>query len=123
MLKDVRMDDDSKYDANVEAACRVAHNSFSDCPEDQDIRNEMSIAFFNSEFHYHVNRKDLHHYSPCMTHFDTRMAVGIHATKKHELKQWASQDDLGTYYDEIHNYKEVITYYCIDNVGYLPSQN
>jgi len=106
MLKDVRMDDDSKYDANVEAACRVAYKSFEYCI-DEDIRNEMAISFFNSEFHYNVEKKYKQTYSPCSTHFETRMAIGIHAAKKHELKQWSSKDDLGTYYDEIHNYKEL----------------
>ena len=106
-LKGVRMDDDSKYDANVEAACRVAYKSFSDYCNDEDFRNEMAIAFFNSEFHYNVEKKYKQTFSPCSTHFETRMAVGIHAAKKHELKQWSSKDELGTYYDEIHNYKEV----------------
>ena len=58
----------------------------------------MVIAFFNSDFHSHIDESDeWDDYSPCDEHFDTRYAIGTNAVKYHKLKEFSSLDAHPTY--------------------------
>ena len=65
------------------------------------LKNEMAIAYLNSGIQFHRYHKHKHDSSeedhefgglkPCLSHFDTRMAIGTHVARWENLDRWSTK--------------------------------
>jgi len=87
---------ESYKDGNIEAACSLSKKFMQSTLCTAHLRNEMAIAFLNSGMHYHRYRhgssseSDEDGAKPCYAHFDTRMAVGTHVARWHQIDSWST---------------------------------
>lgn len=111
-LEALETDADSHHRGNIEAACAQAKRymeSTTGCGS--VVKNEMAIAFLNSDIWSRLRRDRQHSHShssssssseedmpgPCYAHFDTRYAIGTHAAGWDEIEEFSTSAAHGFY--------------------------
>ena len=94
---------------NVEAACAQAKRYIESTTCDASIKNEMAIAFLNSDIWSRLHRdrrhsstsssssSEEHTPGPCYAHFNTRYAIGTHAAGWDEIEEFSTSAAHGFY--------------------------
>ena len=107
-MDDIQTGLNSHHDGNVEAACGMAKRYMQSSTCNVQVKNEMGIAFLNSDTNHHKHHESdssssesseswEHGQAPCYAHFDTRMAIATHAAGWDEIKKFKSSGARGFY--------------------------
>jgi len=108
-LEAVQTNGTSHHRGNVEAACAQAKRYMESTTCDATIKNEMAIAFLNSDIWSRLHRDRRHSSSsssssseedtpgPCYAHFSTRYAIGTHSAGWDEIEEFSTSAAHGFY--------------------------